>query len=551
MISVRIPSSGFRLLSNALAALTLVPLIVIGCQRGIRTLRRATVRERVEAVALLTGICTTSAVAFLSPADTIGLDILVHAPLPFLMWAAVRQGVGSVSLGASLMALFAIVGVVQGRGPFATTEYSAMAVQAFLLIIVSSLMLLAASLTELRLARRAALRQEESLNLALRAARMKAWDWDLRSDRMRWRPTSKGGVVGLDGSKSMGALFERIHPDDRGMVRRAIDAALDTGAEGEVELEYRIVDADRTVRWITSKGKITVDSRGRPTRMIGVHIDTTERKRHETEVRIHREQLTHLSRVSTLGELSGAIAHELNQPLTAILNNAQAAQWLLADSAPDLGDVAEILREIISEDRRAGEMIRTLRALFVRGAVQRDLVDINQSIRESLMIQHSDLVVRNVFVDTELGRDIPLVNGDRVELQQVLMNLIANACDAMADNAHGDRRLRIVSAANDAGGIDVEVTDNGHGIRDVAAIFEPFHTSKDGGIGLGLSICRTIITAHNGRIWATNNASRGATFHITIPAKPGESARFSASKSIDSDSRSASRGRKDGEARRP
>lgn len=517
-----------RLLSNALAMLTLVPLIVIGFQRGFRSLRNAPLLEHVESGVLLTGIGVTSAMAFLSTPDTGTLVLLMYAPLPFLMWAAVRRGVGGVSLCAALLALFTIIGVLRGRGPFASAapENAVLTVQIFLIIVESSLMLLAASLAELRRTRRAALRQEESLNVALGAARMEAWVWDMTSDRITWRPRRRR-TANADHShpwESMAALLNQVHVDDRAAVRQAIESALESGAGAEVEIEYRVIDGESDVRWITSKGKVVVDARGKPKRMFGVHMDTTDRKRQETQTRQQREQLTHLSRVSTLGALSGAIAHELTQPLTAILNNAQAAQWQLRSPRPNLGELDEILAEIVSEDKRAGEVIRRLRTLFMRGTVQTGQVDANECITEALRLQHSDLMSRNVITDVQLGRDVPLIAADPVELQQVMLNLIVNACDAMAENDPWDRRLRIVSACNAEGGIDMQVCDNGHGMDDVEMIFEPFHTTKDHGIGLGLSICRTIVTAHGGRLWARNNAGRGATLHVVLPARSSESA---------------------------
>jgi two-component system, LuxR family, sensor kinase FixL len=520
-----------RLFSNALATLTLVPLIVIWFQRGIRPVLQARALEYAEIFALLAGLCVVSALVFLKSHAPSEAAVLMYAPLPFLVWAAVRRGVSGVSLCVAMVAMFAVVGVHEGLGPFASNapESAALSVQLFLVIAESSLMLLAASLAELRHARVVALQQKESLHLALSAAQMGTWDWDIARDRIYWRVVqdANAGSEGPNSSQSLGAMLDRIHPDDRDRVRRAIDAGFVSGAAGEIE--YRFLSDDGRFRWITSKGKVLLDARGKPLRVIGVYIDTTERKAQEMQTRAQREQLAHLSRVSTLGELSGALAHELNQPLTAILINAQAARRVLGGTAPDMREVADILGDIVAEDERAGEVIRRLRSLFMRGAVQMQSVNANECIQEVLALEHSDLITRNVITDVKLDRSAPLVMADRVQLQQVLLNLVVNACDAMSDRKPGERRLCITSARAEDGGVDIEVCDSGHGVANVEAIFEPFYSTKAHGVGLGLSICRTIVASHRGRLWATNNATGGATFHIHMPEALNESFDFDGS----------------------
>lgn len=517
-----------RLFSNALATLTLVPLIVIWVRRGIQ-LRQASLAEYAEVAALLTGVCVTATMVFQQSHAPGESAMLMYAPLPFLMWAAVRRGVSGVSLCLIIVTMLAITGVLRDRGPFTygAPESAALAVQVFLVIAASSLMLLAASLAELAHARAVALRQKESLNLALGAAQMGTWDWDIAGDRITWRVGQEGTATReIPGSsQSIDELLDRVHADDRAMVRRALNDALEQRESGEVECRFLCGDAG--VRWITGKGKVLVDARGKPQRMIGVHIDTTQRKSQEMQERAQLSQLAHLSRVSILGELSGALAHELNQPLAAILTNAQAALLGMDGPSPDLREIAEILTDIVEDDHRAAEVIRRLRTLFMRGAVQMQRVDANECIREVLALEHSDLITRNVAIDVRLARGLPAVMADRVQLQQVLLNLIVNACDAMAANETGDRRLRIVSASNGDGGVEIEISDSGPGVENPEKIFEPFFSTKDHGVGLGLAICRTIIAAHRGRLWASNNATGGATLHISMPARSDGSFEFS------------------------
>src|SRR5262249_51041893 len=225
-------------------------------------------------------------------------------------------------------------------------------------------------------------------------------------------------------------------------------------------------------------------------------IDISERKQAELESARHRNEMAHLSRVTTLGELSGSLAHELNLPLGAILSNAQAAQRILANGYADLAEVREILNDIVSEDKRAAEVIRRLRLWLKKGEVQQHSLSINKVVRDVLKLIRTDLISQNVIVATELSQNLPTVTGDPVQLQQVLVNLVVNACDAMADCNTPERRLLIgTGIENGSRAVIVSVTDRGGSIPEeqMEQIFEPFFTTKEKGMGLGLSVCRTII----------------------------------------------------------
>ena len=248
-------------------------------------------------------------------------------------------------------------------------------------------------------------------------------------------------------------------------------------------------------------------------------VDISERKRAELEGARQRNELAHLSRVTMLGELSGSLAHELNQPLTSILSNAQAAQRFLADDDVDLNEVREILNDIVAEDTRAGEMIQRLRVLFKKREMPKHTdIDINEVVQDVLKLVGNDLMNQNVTMDTELAQNLPAVTGDWIQLEQVLLNLVLNGCEAMEDCEPSDRRLRVVTEL-DNGAVRVSVTDRGGSIPEekMDRVFEPFFTTKAQGMGLGLSVCHTIIRAHRGKIWATNNLDRGATFHFELP----------------------------------
>ena len=246
--------------------------------------------------------------------------------------------------------------------------------------------------------------------------------------------------------------------------------------------------------------------------------DITDRKRAELEADSHRRELAHLGRVATLVELSGTLAHELSQPLTAVLSNAQAARRLLDCDPPDMDQVRAALDDIIRNDKRAGSVIEHLRSLLRKGDSTRQPVDLNEVVRETLNLAVGELLSRRVTVTRALADAIPPVQADRVQLQQVVLNLVMNACDAMDGTPAAERRL-VVATANGDGFVRLAVTDGGPGIPEgqLERVFEPFVTFRDRGLGLGLAISRSIVTDHGGSIRAENNPEGGATFHCALP----------------------------------
>jgi len=247
-------------------------------------------------------------------------------------------------------------------------------------------------------------------------------------------------------------------------------------------------------------------------------IDVTERNLAQQESKRLRDELVHAGRISTMGELAGALAHEINQPLSAIMSNAQAAKRYLATPAPDLEEVKEILNDIVKDDARAGDVIHHLRALLKKTKTELEPLDLNFSFREVMGFLRSDAVIRDVKVFSELDPMLPLVRGDRIQLQQVALNLILNAFEAMNEQPNADRQVLIRTGLKDAR-VVAAITDKGTGIPigDAENIFKPFYTSKPQGLGMGLSICRSIINRHHGRLWAENNPDRGATFYFSLP----------------------------------
>ncbi len=244
----------------------------------------------------------------------------------------------------------------------------------------------------------------------------------------------------------------------------------------------------------------------------------------EVELRDTQEskykEVTHLGRVAALGELSVSLAHEMNQPLAIILSNAQAAQKLLDNKSPDLEEMGEILGEIVKENLRASETIKRIRALLQRGEVSSQILDLNEVVTEVFLLMKNEMAGREVSLSHDLAHSLPNISADRIQLQQVLLNLMLNACEAMETGTSETRRLHI-KTKSDGASVSLEVTDNGQGLpADVESIFHAYYTTKDQGLGMGLAICRSIIAAHQGQLWAEPAQSQsGATFHVVLPVK--------------------------------
>jgi two-component system, LuxR family, sensor kinase FixL len=292
-----------------------------------------------------------------------------------------------------------------------------------------------------------------------------------------------------------------------------IESVLD-GSRSGFSFEYPAGDASRE-RWVAmsvvplnrAEGGAVVSS-----------TDITERKRAELEAQRSRQELAHFTRVSTMGELTASLAHELNQPLTGILTNAQAARRLLEKTRPDLEELRAILQDIIEDDRRAADVIQRLRELLRKGESEVSRLDLNALIRDVLKLLGSDTVIRNVSIALDLESGATVVSGDRVQLEQVLLNLLLNAMEAMSERLGGDRTVVVRTRSTDATCVQASVEDGGPGLRPGTheTVFEPFYTTKSSGMGMGLAIARSIIEAHGGTIWA-ENSSRGATFHFRLP----------------------------------
>jgi len=374
--------------------------------------------------------------------------------------------------------------------------------------------------TGLKEAERALYESQMRYRMATEAGRVGVWELNLETRELYVDPqinTLLGFTEGDIGNR-LDDWMQQLHPDDLGSAT-AVARAHIGGETSFYEFEHRVLHKDGSIRWFLARGRLPRRTDGAAPRMLGTYTEITERKEAELEIERQHNELAHLSRVTILGTLSGALAHELNQPLTAILSNAQAAQRFLARESVNLNEVRDILKDIVEDDRRASEVIQRLHLLLRKGETQNQPLDLNEVVQDTLRLVHSDLVNNRLTAHSELAPELPAISGDRVQLQQVLLNLVMNACTAMADSPPAERSLVVRTAILQGRTVCVSIRDQGTGIppEDLERIFEPFFTTRAQGLGFGLTICRAIVRAHGGKLWAENNREGGASFHFSLP----------------------------------
>ena len=520
-------------ISNAVTAVVLVPAFLLGAYHLF--VRRPWAASRGRALeAVFVGACTVAVGFFVFDTTAAGLDTspaLLYVPIPLLIWAALRFGLGGISVCMLIITFQAISGTMHGHGPFLaqTPAENALALQLFLLVTATPLMLLAVVIEEERRSKESLRESKDQMGLAAEAANAAIWAWDV-SGTDGWMTERGRSLFGFkqDARLDFGAI-DRVHPDDRAAREHAIKRALET--RGEYEMEYRVLQPDGVVRWINARGRCVESADGTGPKLFGVSMDITARKQAEASAAQEREELQkkrveleHVARVATLGELTTTLTHELKQPLHTIRISSALGAQMLATLQPKLQDVRGTFAHIDEITRRAGDMIDRMRDMLKRDTPGFTSLDLNQLIRDVERIVHGDAVGHNVRVDLDLSPGVLPVNADSVQIQQVMMNLMLNAFGAMKEPGRdGGGRLIVRTKSIDALNVLLEVQDSGTGIAPerLKSIFDPFITSKPDGLGLGLSICRSIIDRHGGKIWAANNADRGATFSITLPVNRG------------------------------
>jgi PAS domain S-box-containing protein len=361
---------------------------------------------------------------------------------------------------------------------------------------------------------------EQRLQLAANAAGAGLWQWDAATGRV-WATQHVRTILGVPEPSELdpAALFRSVDPDDASQVDASLRKALQSG--GECAVQFRIVRPDGGTRWIAAQAHVDVDPHGKPQRVRGVLRDVTQQRLAEDEANELRRKLTHVGRVTMLGQLSSALAHELSQPLSAIQHNAETAQLLLTREKLDMPLLREIVADILRDDRRAAQVVQRLRAWLKQGRLHSESVRLSDVAQDVLALVRAEAAMKHVSLECNVPQSLPPVLGDRIHLSQVLLNLIMNAMDAVGGGSETRRQITIEARRASNHSCEVSVSDSGPGIAPEALeqVFEPFFTSKNEGMGIGLSISRSIIEAHGGKLWAENGPRGGATFRFTVPAQ--------------------------------
>ena len=367
--------------------------------------------------------------------------------------------------------------------------------------------------------------QQELLDLAQKSARAMAFDWYVQQEVNVWSPEQEA-LYGLPPGSFDGTYRswkKLVYAPDWPVLLKAIRHAHETG---EVAVEFRVRWPDGSIHWLATSGRMFFDDEGKPHRMVGFTSDVTPRKLAEEELRRSeallaeaRSELAHVSRAATLGALTASIAHEVNQPLSGIITNAGTCLRMLAADPPNVEGARETVQRTIRDGHRASDVIRRLRALFGKKGAATELVDLNEAAREVIALSQSELRKGRVMLHDELADGLPPVAGDRVQLQQVILNLLLNASEAMGGVEDRPRQLLIKTERDGAKRVRLSVRDAGVGFdpQDAARLFDAFYTTKNDGMGIGLSVSRSIIESHHGRLWAAPNDGPGATFSFSIP----------------------------------
>ena len=458
----------------------------------------------VEGILLVATLVASFVLAAVSPDGAPREFVLgLYAPLPVLIWAALRFGVNGASLGLAGATLGAVLTADRGVGPFLASSHDESIIIVQLFAALTSLPILCIAV--ISSANRAAAELHRVLLASIHddVAVIDSCGnilecngaWRRSADRADVEPYHRTQI----GDNYVEACRRAARQGNSIAARKVLGVmGVLSGERRRFDMDYSLPESLHGARYALSVELLAWTNGGAVVR----RADHTARHRAQMELDEQRRELSHLARVASLGQLSGALAHELNQPLASIGSNAEAARLLVKREHPDLTLLDEIMRDIVDENQRAAEVIRRLRAMLKRGETHLQPLDAGALIREVLELAHAELITRRVAPTLVVAPGLPLVLGDRIQLQQVLLNLILNACEAMDSTSQRKLTVTVTRTVNST--TQLSIRDNGTGISPalMERLFEPFVTTKEEGLGLGLSISRTIVAAHGGRLWA-------------------------------------------------
>ena len=409
------------------------------------------------------------------------------------------------------------------RQPTTWEEHRWLIIAVLLITLLESalIILLVFNLTRRRRAERLLRESEYRLRLAAEAAGAGLWSLNLATN-VFWLTTQTRRLFGFpeDQTITLERFLAVVHPDDRDLIHQTLKGALES--RGDTSVKYRILRPDATVAWIAARSSLQCGPSGKPETLTGVSTDITEQHRNAEEMQRLQVEAWHADRVARTGVITSSLAHELNQPLAATLTAAQAGLRFMAAQRHDPNDIREILESIVQDAKRAGSVVSGLRAMLRRQTSQRERINLADAVRGIVDLLHTELLTHHVHLSVQCPPDCHVL-ADKTQIQQVLLNLLMNAIEAVQQLPDGERRIEIAAARDGADTVQVTVSDSGPGIvpEDAAKLFDAFWTTKSQGLGIGLAICRSILESHRGRIWLARSQPGQTTFCFTLPLDPG------------------------------
>jgi len=514
--------------SNGVTAVVFVPAILLGASWLSEPRQKIAMGRLLEAGLLGAGILAVGDFVFDSlRAGPDTSPALLYAPIPLLIWAALRFGLGGTCASVLVITFQAIWGAMHGRGPFLlqTPVENALALQLFLLVTATPLMLLAVVIHEEKRSQDARRESEVRFRNVADTAPVLVWMSDTSKDCTFF---NKGWLdfTGRTMQQELGyGWTEGVHPEDLDRCHRGYEKAFD--AREPFAMEYRLRRHDGEYRWVLDNGIPRLDANNAFLGYIGSCIDITERKQAELEHQLQHMELARVGRVTLMGELAASLAHEINNPIGAMVTNAGAGQRLIQSGEFETDDLRELLGDIVADGHRAREVIQGIRNMVRRSDASRSLIPMDEIVHDLLRIVRADALVRKVNITAEIDPNLGQVLGDRVRLLQVLLNLTINAFEAMSVIRSDARRLLIRANRYEDGEISVIVRDSGPGFSKaiIDQVFEPFFSTKAEGTGMGLAIARSIIEEHGGTLSGENCDEGGACFTVRLPAAPEDKAK--------------------------